>query len=227
MPHIRIDVVTAVPDILREPLRASIMGRAQEQGHAEIIVHNLHDYGMGKWNKIDDVPFGGGAGMILQCEPVFACIEKLQAERTYDDVIFLTPDGEQLTQSVANGLSVKRNLLLLAGHYKGIDQRIRDVLVTREISIGDYVLTGGELPALVLIDAVVRLLPNVLHDIESALTDSFQEGLLDYPHYSRPAEFRGMAVPAVLQSGNHRQIAQWREEQALIKTQIRRPDLLA
>lgn len=227
MPHIRIDVVTAVPDILREPLRASIMGRAQEQGHAEIIVHNLHDYGMGKWNKIDDIPFGGGAGMILQCEPVFACIEKLQAERTYDDVIFLTPDGEQLTQSVANGLSLKRNLLLLAGHYKGIDQRIRDVLVTREISIGDYVLTGGELPALVLIDAVVRLLPNVLHDIESALTDSFQEGLLDYPHYSRPAEFRGMAVPAVLQSGNHRQIAQWREEQALIKTQIRRPDLLA
>lgn len=227
MPHIRIDVVTAVPDILREPLRASIMGRAQEQGHAEIIVHNLHDYGMGKWNKIDDIPFGGGAGMILQCEPVFACIEKLQAERTYDDVIFLTPDGEQMTQSVANGLSLKRNLLLLAGHYKGIDQRIRDVLVTREISIGDYVLTGGELPALVLIDAVVRLLPNVLHDIESALTDSFQEGLLDYPHYSRPAEFRGMAVPAVLQSGNHRQIAQWREEQALIKTQIRRPDLLA
>jgi tRNA (guanine37-N1)-methyltransferase len=226
MPHLRIDLITAVPDIVREPLMASIMGRAQEHGQAEIVVHNLHDYGIGKWHKIDDIPFGGGAGMILQCEPVFACIEKLKSERVYDEVIFLTPDGKQFVQSTANALSLKRNLILLAGHYKGIDQRIRDMLITQEISIGDFVLTGGELPALVVIDAVVRLLPGVLHDIESALTDSFQEGLLDYPHYSRPAEFRGMAVPEVLQSGNHQRIAAWREAQALQKTRERRPDLL-
>ncbi len=222
----RIDVITAVPQIVEPVLQTSILKRAQERGVVEIVVHNLHDYGLGKYRQIDDTPFGGGAGMILRCEPVFACIERLQAERHYDEVIYMTPDGERLTQGIAQELSLKRNLILLAGHYKGIDQRIRDALVTREISIGDYVLSGGELPALVLIDAVVRLLPGALGDAESALTDSFQAGLLDPPHYTRPAEFRGMKVPEILLSGDHKAIEQWRLEQALRKTAERRPDLL-
>ncbi len=222
----RIDVITAVPQIITPVLQTSILKKAQERGVVEIVVHNLHDYGLGKYRQIDDVPFGGGAGMVIRCEPVFACVEQLQAERQYDEIIYMTPDGERLTQGIAQELSLKRNLIILAGHYKGIDQRIRDALVTREISIGDYVLSGGELPALVLIDAIVRLLPGALGDAESALTDSFQAGLLDPPIYTRPAEFRGMKVPEVLLSGDHRAIEAWRLEQAIKKTAERRPDLL-
>ncbi len=223
----RVDIITAVPQLITPVIEASILKRAQEAGAVEIIVHNLHDDGLGNYSQIDDIPFGGGAGMILRCEPVFACVERLQAEREYDDIVFLTPDGERFTQSIANELSLKRNIIMLAGHYKGIDQRIRDVLVTREISIGDYVLTGGELPALVLLDAIVRLLPGAMSDSESALLDSFQSDLLDAPHYTRPAEFRGNAVPEILLSGDHKRIAAWREATALKKTQERRPDLLA
>jgi len=222
----RIDVITAVPQVITPVLQTSILKKAQERGVVEIVVHNLHDYGLGRYRQIDDVPFGGGAGMVIRCEPVFACIEQLQTERQYDEVIYMTPDGERLTQSIAQELSLKRNLIILAGHYKGIDQRIRDALVTREISIGDYVLSGGELPALVLIDALVRLLPGALGDAESALTDSFQAGLLDPPIYTRPAEFRGMKVPTVLLSGDHKAIEEWRLEQAMKKTAERRPDLL-
>lgn len=225
-PLMRLDLVCAVPQTIEQLLSASIIGRARQSGVVEIYLHNLHDYATDRYKHIDDTPFGGGAGMILSCEPVFACIEKLQSERTYDDVIYMTPDGEQLRQPLVNRLSMHKNLIILAGHYKGIDQRIRDILVTREISIGDYVLTGGELPALVLVDAVVRLLPGAMSDAESALNDSFQTGLLDYPHYTRPADFRGHGVPEVLQGGNHALIEQWREEQAYRKTQQRRPDLL-
>ncbi len=223
----RIDIISAVPQVLGSVLGTSILQRAQDAGAVEIVVHNLHEYGVGQYRQIDDEPFGGGAGMILKCEPIFACIEKLQVERNYDDIIFLTPDGgERFSQSIANELSLKRNIILLAGHYKGIDQRVRDMLVTREMSIGDYVLTGGELPALVLVDAIVRLLPGAMSDAESALSDSFQSELLDAPHYTRPAEFRGVAVPEELQSGNHKRIQAWREQQALEKTRLRRPDLL-
>jgi len=224
---LRIDIITAVPHLVQPVVDASIVKRAREAGAVEIVVHNLHDDGLGRYKQIDDEPFGGGAGMILRCEPVFACVERLQAERQYDDVVFLTPDGERLTQSLANEFSLKSALIFIAGHYKGIDQRVRDTLVTREVSIGDYVLTGGELPALVLTDAIVRLLPGAITDAESALLDSFQDGLLDAPHYTRPAEFRGMSVPDVLQSGNHKRIAAWREEQSLNKTRERRPDLLS
>lgn len=223
----RVDIITAVPQLITPVIEASILKRAQEAGAVEIVIHNLHDDGLGNYSQIDDIPFGGGAGMILRCEPVFACVERLQAEREYDDIIFLTPDGERFTQSIANELSLKRNIIMLAGHYKGIDQRIRDMLVTREISIGDYVLTGGELPALVLLDAIVRLLPGAMSDSESALLDSFQSDLLDAPHYTRPAEFRGHMVPDILLSGDHKRIAAWREAIALKKTQERRPDLLA
>jgi tRNA (guanine37-N1)-methyltransferase len=191
-----------------------------------IGVHDLRDYTTDKHRTIDDTPFGGGAGMILKPEPVFACVEHLQAERTYDEIIYLSADGERLTQRTANRLSLLTNVILLCGHYKGIDERIRERLVTREISIGDYVLTGGELPALVLIDAVVRLLPGVLHDGESMLGDSFQDGLLDAPQFTRPAEFRGMAVPPVLLSGNHAEIAAWKREQQVQRTGERRKDLL-
>lgn len=222
----RIDILSAVPHLLTPVLEASILKRAQEAGAVEIHVHSLHDYGIGKYRQIDDEPFGGGAGMILKCEPIFACIEQLQAEREYDDIIFLTPDGERFSQPIANELSLKRNLILLAGHYKGIDQRVRDHLITRELSIGDYVLTGGELPALVVVDAVVRLLPGAMSDAESALLDSFQSELLDPPHYTRPADFRGMSVPQELQSGDHKRIGAWRNEQSLMKTRTRRPDLL-
>jgi tRNA (guanine37-N1)-methyltransferase len=186
----RIDIVTAVPQIIEPVLGQSILGRAQRKGIVRIVVHDLHHYGVDRHGHIDDAPYGGGPGMVIRCEPVFACIEKLQAERHYDEVIYMTADGERLTQSLVNQLSLCRNLIILAGHYKGVDQRIRDVLVTREISIGDYVLTGGELPALVLVDAIVRLLPGVLNDPESALEDSFQSGLLEPPIYTRPAENR-------------------------------------
>jgi tRNA (guanine37-N1)-methyltransferase len=222
----RIDVVTGFPRLLDSPLNESMIKRAQEQGYAEIVVHNLRDHASDRHKTIDDTPFGGGAGMILKPEPVFSCIEKLKGERQYDEVIYLSADGERLTQRTANELSLKQNVILLCGHYKGIDERIRETLITREISIGDYVLTGGELPALVVIDAVVRLIPGVLHDGESLLTDSFQAGLLDAPSYTRPAEFRGMKVPEVLLSGNHADIEAWRQEQQLKRTTARRRDLL-
>lgn len=222
----RIDVVCAVPQLFGSFLEASITGRARSSGLVQVYIHNLHDFATDAHRHIDDTPFGGGAGMILQCEPVFACIEKLQSERRYDEVIYLCPDGEPLHQGMCIELSGKRNLILLAGHYKGIDQRIRDVLVSREISVGDYVLTGGELAAAVLIDAVVRLIPAAVGNAESVLDDSFMDGLLDPPHYTKPAVFRNHAVPDVLLSGNHQLIQNWRHEQAIEKTRTRRPDLL-
>lgn len=222
----RIDVVTGFPGLLAGPLDESILGKAREKGIVEIVVHDLRDYTSDKHRTIDDAPYGGGAGMILKAEPVFALIESLTKQRRYDDVIYLSADGERFTQSSANALSMKDSLILLCGHYKGIDERIRQSLVTREISIGDYVLTGGELPALVLIDAIVRLIPGALHDGESMLTDSFQDGLLDAPSFTRPPEFRGMRVPEVLLSGNHEEIAAWRMAQRRSRTQARRTDLM-
>jgi tRNA (guanine37-N1)-methyltransferase len=222
----RIDVITGFPKLFAGPLTESMLRRAQEQRIAEIVVHDLRDYATDRHRSIDDTPYGGGAGMVLKPEPVFACVEALRSVRAYDDVIYLTPDGERFTQSLATHLSLRSAVILLCGHYKGIDERIREGLVTREISIGDYVLTGGELPAMVVIDTVVRLLPGVLHDGESLLTDSFQDNLLGAPCYTRPAEFRGMKVPEVLLSGNHEQIRAWREEQQQRRTADRRNDLL-
>ena len=221
----RIDVVTGFPRLLDGPLRESMLKRAQDKGLATIAVHDLRDFATDRHRTIDDTPYGGGAGMILKPEPVFACVEALQRERTYDDVIYLSADGETLTQPSANRLSLCSSLILLCGHYKGIDERIRRTLVTREISIGDYVLTGGEIPALVLIDAVVRLIPGVMSDGESLLSDSFQDGLLDAPSYTRPSDFRGMGVPDVLLSGNHEEIAAWRSEQRRTRTGERRKDM--
>jgi tRNA (guanine37-N1)-methyltransferase len=224
----RIDILSVMPRFFSSALENGLLRIAQDDSKiVEIHRHNLHDYGLGKYKQVDDAPFGGGAGMILKCEPVFACAEKLNAEREYDEIIFLTPDGERLTQNIANELSLKKNLILLCGHYKGIDERIRKSLVTREISLGDFVLSGGELPALVLIDAIVRLIPGAMGDSESALLDSFQTGLLDSEHYTRPAEFRGMTVPEVLLSGNHKKIKAWQHENALQRTEKRRPDLIA
>ena len=224
---LRVDLVTALPDLVRSPLDHSILKRAQDKGLVEVAVHDLRDYAPGRHRQIDDVPYGGMGGMVLKPEPLFACIEHLQAEHgPYDEVIFLSPDGETLDQPLANALSLSRRLLLLAGHYKNVDQRVRDALVTREISVGDYVLSGGELPALVLIDAIARLVPGVLGDAGSALSDSFQDGLLDAPSYTRPASFREMDVPAVLRSGDHGAIRDWRERQRLERTRERRPDLL-
>jgi tRNA (guanine37-N1)-methyltransferase len=224
---LRIDIVCVVPQVLESIISTSIVGRARERGQVEIILHNLHDYATDKYRHIDDTPYGGGAGMIIQCEPVFECIEALLRERTYDDVIYLCPDGEVLTQESCNTMSLAKNLILLCGHYKGIDQRIRDVLVTREISIGDYVVTGGEIAAGVLTDAIVRLIPGVVGDAESVLEDSFMHGVLDAPMYTKPAVFRDMPVPDVLLSGNHAKIRAWRQEQSLTKTTQRRPDLLS
>ena len=222
----RIDVVTGFPGLLAGPLDESILGKAREKGIVEIVVHDLRDYAPDRHRTIDDAPYGGGAGMILKAEPVFALVEFLTKQRRYDDVIYLSADGERFTQSSANALSMKDSLILLCGHYKGIDERIRQSLVTREISIGDYVLTGGELPALVIIDAIVRLIPGALHDGESMLTDSFQDGLLDAPSFTRPPDFRGMRVPEVLLSGNHEEIAAWRMAQRRSRTQERRTDLM-
>ena len=227
----RIDLVSALPDLLRSPLDHSILKRAQAKGLVEIHVHDLRAWAEGKHRVLDDLPYGGGGGMVLKPEPVFRCVEDLSARlaargEAYDEVIFLSPDGEPLTQPLANRLSLHRNLLLLAGHYKNVDQRARDVLVTREVSIGDYVLSGGELPALVLVDALVRLIPGVLSDAGSALSDSFQDGLLDAPSYTRPPEYRGLAVPDVLLSGDHAAIFAWREAERLGRTRARRPDLL-
>ena len=223
----RIDILTALPEIVKGPLQHSILRRAQAKGRVAIHVHDLRDFTTDKHRQIDDYPYGGGAGMVLKPEPIFACLDALEREAgPAEEVIFLTPDGEVFSQGLANALSLQRHLVLLAGHYKGVDQRVRDTLVTREVSIGDYVLSGGELPALVLVDAVVRLLPGVLGDATSALSDSFQDGLLDAPVYTRPATFCGMAVPDVLLSGDHTRIAAWREAARLQKTQQRRPDLL-
>jgi tRNA (guanine37-N1)-methyltransferase len=222
----KIDVVTGFPRLLAGPLSESILKRAQDKGLVEIAVHDLRDYTMDRHRTIDDAPYGGGAGMVLKPEPLAACIEALQKERRADEVIYLSPDGEQFSQRMANELSLRERFILLCGHYKGIDERIRSLYVTREISIGDYVLTGGELPALIVIDALVRLLPGVLNDGESLLTDSFQNDLLGAPCYTRPVDFRGLRVPEVLLSGNHEEIARWRAAEQQERTMRRRKDLL-
>lgn len=222
----RIDIVSCVPDLLGSPLSHSILKRAQDKGLLEVHIHDLRDYAEGKHRQVDDYPFGGGAGMVLKVEPVAKCIRALQAEREYDEIIFLTPDGKVFDQPTANRLSLGKNLLLFAGHYKGLDQRARDLFFTMELSIGDYVLSGGELPALVVTDAIGRLLPGVLSDESSALSDSFQDQLLDAPVYTRPAEFEGHRVPDVLRSGHQAKIEEWREEMSFQKTKDRRPDLL-
>lgn len=222
----RFDIISVLPDLLISPFAHSILQRAQKKGIAEIVIHNLRDYATNKQKSVDDYPYGGGSGMVMSIPPFAACIEKLQSERSYDEVIFMSPDGETLNQTIANELSIKGNIIILCGHYKGIDQRIRDIFVTREISIGDYVLSGGELPAAVLVDAITRLIPGVLNDETSALSDSFQGELLDAPNYTRPADWRGHKVPEVLLSGHEAKINNWRHEEALKRTQQRRPDLL-
>ena len=222
----RIDIITVLPELLRSPFDESIIRRAREKGIAEINIINLRDYSTDKHRSVDDYPFGGGAGMVMMIEPVYNCITHLTSQRKYDEIIYTSPDGMRFSQAVANELSMKENIIILAGHYKGIDQRIRDHLITREISIGDYVLTGGELPAAVITDAIVRLLPGAISDAESALSDSFQDGLLAPPQYTRPAEFRGWRVPEILTGGNTPEIEKWRFEESLRITREKRPDLL-
>ncbi len=222
----RIDILTVVPELLSSPLNESILKRAQESGHAEIYVHNLRDYTDDKRRTVDDYPFGGEAGMVMKIEPVYRCIEKLKSERDYDEIIFTSPDGIQYNQREANRLSLMNNIIILCGHYKGIDYRIREHLITREISIGDYVLTGGELAACVIADSVVRIIPGAIGDEASALTDCFQDNLLAPPVYTRPSEFNGWKVPDVLLSGNFAEIEKWQEEQAYERTKTLRPDLL-
>lgn len=222
----RIDIITVLPELLESPFQHSILKRAREKGLFEVVVHDLRHFGLGRHQQVDDYQYGGGAGMVMMVEPIARCIDSLQSEHTYDEVIYLTPDGQRLTQPLANRLSLYNKLLLICGHYKGIDERIREHYVTMEISIGDYVLSGGELAAAVLVDAIGRLLPGVLGDETSALEDSFQDGLLAPPVYTRPADFRGWTVPEVLLSGNFSDIDQWRYDQALQRTRRRRPDLL-
>lgn len=222
----RIDIITVLPELMESPFRASILKRALEKGLAEVHFHNVRDYATNKYRQIDDAPYGGGAGMVMMVEPLDKCIEKLKQEREYDEIIYLTPDGETLNQKIANTLSIKNNLIFLCGHYKGIDQRVRDLHITREISIGDFVLTGGELAACVLADAVIRLIPGVLNDEQSALTDSFQDNLLAPPIYTRPEVYKGLEVPKVLLSGNFNDIEEWRHNEAVRITTIKRPDLL-
>ena len=222
----RIDIISVVPELLSSPLNESILKRAQESGHAEIYVHNLRDYTDDKRRTVDDYPFGGEAGMVMKIEPVFRCIEKLKSERDYDEIIFTSPDGITYNQHEANRLSLMKNIIILCGHYKGIDYRIREHLVTREISIGDYVLTGGELAACVIADSVVRIIPGAIGDEASALTDCFQDNLLAPPVYTRPAEFNGWKVPDVLLSGNFAEIEKWQDEQAWSRTKALRPDLI-
>ena len=222
----RIDIITVVPELLSSPLNESILKRVQESGHAEIHVHNLRDYTDDKRRTVDDYPFGGEAGMVMKIEPVYRCIEKLKSERQYDEIIFTSPDGIQYNQREANRLSLMNNIIILCGHYKGIDYRIREHLITREISIGDYVLTGGELAACVIADSVVRIIPGAIGDEASALTDCFQDNLLAPPVYTRPSEFNGWKVPDVLLSGNFAEIEKWQEEQAFERTKTLRPDLL-
>ena len=222
----RIDIITVLPELLEGFVRESILGRAQKKGLVEIHLHNLRDYATNKYRRVDDYPFGGFAGMVMQCEPIDRCISALKAERDYDEVIFTTPDGKQFDQPMANTLSLCENLIILCGHYKGIDYRIREHLITKEVSIGDYVLTGGELAAAVMTDAIVRIVPGVIGDEQSALSDSFQDNLLAPPVYTRPAEFNGWKVPDVLLSGNFARIDRWKEEQAWERTKRLRPDLL-
>lgn len=222
----RIDIITVLPEMLEGFLHESILARAEKKGLATICLHNLRDYTLDKWRRVDDYPFGGQAGMVMQIEPIDRAITALKAERDYDEVIFVSPDGEQFNQHVANDLSMKKNIIILAGHYKGVDQRVRDHLITREISIGDYVLTGGELAAAVIADAVTRIVPGVIGDDESALSDSFQDGMLAAPIYTRPAEYKGWKVPDILLSGNEGKIKDWEMEQSYQRTKALRPDLL-
>jgi tRNA (guanine37-N1)-methyltransferase len=222
----RFDILTVLPALLESPFAHSILQRAQKKGLAEIHVHNLRDYAKNKHKSVDDYPYGGGSGMVMTIEPFANCINALKSQREYDEIIYMTPDGETLNQPIANTLSVKGNIMILCGHYKGIDQRIRDIFVSREISVGDYVLSGGELPAAILVDAVIRLIPGVLSDETSALSDSFQDDLLDAPIYTRPANWNGHEVPEILLGGNTPLIEKWRFEQALERTRQRRPDLL-
>jgi len=223
----RIDILSVVPELLESPLSHSIVGRAVKKGIVDIQVHHLRKYGIGPRKNVDDYSYGGDAGMVMMVEPVYRMLEELKAERDYDEVIYLSPDGEVLTQAIANELSLKQNLVLLCGHYKGIDHRIREHLVTREISVGDYVVSGGEIPAALLTDAIVRLLPGALTDETSALSDSFQDNLLSPPVYTRPAEFNGWKVPDVLLSGNPKLIREWQDEQALERTKLLRPGLIS
>lgn len=222
----RLDILTLFPNMLSMFFEESILSRAQKKGLVEVHFHDLHQYSLTRYGSVDDYPYGGGAGMVMAVEPLVNCIEKLQSERSYDEVIYTAPDGQMLSQGLSNQLSLKGNLMILCGHYKGIDERVREHFITMEISIGDYVLTGGELAAAVICDSMVRLVPGVLGDEMSALGDSFQDGLIAPPEYTRPPEFRGWKVPDVLLSGNHAKIEQWRYEQALLRTQQRRPDLM-
>lgn len=221
----RIDIITILPELLKSPFEASIMKRAQEKGLVEVFFHNLRDYGLGNYKQVDDYQYGGGAGMVMMIEPIDECISKLTAEREYDEIIYLTPDGETLNQVIANELSLKKNMIMLCGHYKGVDQRVRDLFVTREISVGDYVLSGGELAAAVLADSIIRLIPGVLNDETSALSDSFQDNLLAPEVYTRPAEYKGLKVPAILLSGDFPKIEEWRHQNSVERTKERRPDL--
>ncbi|GAK90900.1 tRNA (guanine37-N1) -methyltransferase [Nonlabens ulvanivorans] len=223
----RIDIVTVLPELIKSPFEASILKRAIEKGLVEVHMHDLRKYGLNKYNQVDDYQYGGGAGMVMMIEPLDKIITDLKSEREYDEIIYMTPDGETLNQGIANHISLKENLMIICGHYKGIDQRVRDMFITREISIGDYVLSGGELGAAVLCDSIIRLIPGVISDETSALTDSFQDGLLAPPVYTRPAEYKGHKVPEILLSGNLPAIDQWREDQAIERTKDRRPDLLS
>ncbi|GAB3330861.1 tRNA (guanosine(37)-N1)-methyltransferase TrmD [Larkinella ripae] len=223
----RIDILTCLPRLLDSFFAHSILQRAQQGGFVEVVIHDLREYSLDKHRRVDDYAFGGGAGMVMSIEPIARCIRALQTERTYDEIIYVTPDGERFEQRMANRLSLTQNLIILCGHYKGVDERVREMFVTREISVGDYVLSGGELPAAVISDAIIRLLPGVLNDETSALTDSFQDDLLAPPVYTRPAEFEGHAVPEILLSGHEAKINEWRFEKALERTRQRRPDLLS
>ncbi|MEE2802607.1 MAG: tRNA (guanosine(37)-N1)-methyltransferase TrmD [Bacteroidota bacterium] len=222
----RIDIITVLPELITSPFEASILKRAVEKGLVEVHLHDLRKYGLNRYNQIDDYQYGGGAGMVMMIEPIDHLISDLKKERDYDEIIYMTPDGETLNQGIANTISLQENIIILCGHYKGVDQRVRDMFVTKEISIGDYVLSGGELGAAVLCDAVIRLIPGVLSNETSALTDSFQDDLLAPPVYTRPANYKGQQVPEILLSGNFQAIDKWREEQALKRTEERRPDLL-
>ena len=223
----RIDIITVVPELLESPLSHSIVGRAIKKGLVEINVHNLREYGKGPRQQVDDYSYGGDAGMVMMVEPIYRMIEQLKAEREYDEIIYMSPDGETFSQGIANELSLKENIIILCGHYKGVDQRVRDHLITREITVGDYVLSGGEIPAAIIADAVVRLIPGAITDETSALSDCYQDGLLSAPIYTRPAEFNGWKVPEVLLSGNPKLIREWQDEQAIERTKKLRPKLLS
>ena len=222
----RIDIISVLPELMESPFQASILKRAVDKGLAEVHFHQLRNFGLGKHRQVDDEPYGGGAGMVMMIEPLDNCISELKSQRNYDEVIYLTPDGETLNQKIANTLSIKENLIFVCGHYKGIDQRLRELHITKEISIGDYVLTGGELAACVLADSIIRLLPGVLNDEQSALTDSFQDDLLSPPIYTRPSEYKGLKVPDILLSGNSKKIETWLHDEAVRITLEKRPDLL-